>query len=286
MTAVAPSAEPGLLRRFVTPEGVDLRLVLGSAGQRLAAFLLDALILLATVFAFSLACLFAGVAIRQASLFVIWTLGFFALRNGYFLYWELRPRAATPGKRAMGLRVASRDGGRLRADAVFARNAMREVELFLPLTFLGMSFAQGAWLVGLAGIGWSAGLLLLPLFNRDRLRAGDLIAGTWVVRQPRRGLLRDMAETGEALAERFRFTSAQLDAYGEMELHVLEEVVRQRQPAMVKDVAARIRRKIGWAPAEGERDLDFLDAFYAAQRRTLERGLLFGARRKDKHDRR
>ena len=286
MSAVAPAPLPGLQRRFVTPEGVDLRLVLGSAGQRLAAFLLDALILFAVVIGFSLLCLFAGLATRQATLFIIWTLGFFVLRNGYFIFWELRPRAATPGKRVMGVRVASRDGGRLRADAVFARNAMREVELFLPLTFLGMSFAAGAWLVGLAGIGWSVGLLLLPLFNRDRLRAGDLIAGTWVVRQPRRGLLRDMAEGGEALASRFRFTTAQLDAYGEMELHVLEEVVRQRQPAMVKDVAARIRRKIGWQAPEGESDLDFLDAFYAAQRRTLERGLLFGNRRKDKHDRR
>ena len=176
MSAVDPPASPGLQRRFVTPEGVDLRLVLGSAAQRMAAFLLDALILFAAVFAFSLACLFAGLAIRQASLFIVWTLGFFVLRNGYFLFWEMRPRAATPGKRVMGVRVAARDGARLRADAVFARNAMREVELFLPLTFLGMSFAQGAWLVGLAGVGWSAGLLLLPVFNRDRLRAA-IIAG-------------------------------------------------------------------------------------------------------------
>ncbi len=286
MSAVSPQPSTGLARRFVTPEGVDLRLVLGSAGQRLSAFILDCLILLAVAIVFSLLCLFLGLATRQASLFIVWTLGFFVLRNGYFMFWELRPRSATPGKRVTGVRVAARDGGRLRADSVFARNAMREVELFLPLTFLGMSFAQGAWLVGLAGIGWSVGLLLLPLFNRDRLRAGDLIAGTWVVRQPKRGLLRDMTEGGEVLAARFRFTSAQLDAYGEMELHVLEEVVRQRQPATVKDVAARIRRKIGWQASAQESDLEFLDAFYAAQRRMLERGLLFGARRKDKHDRR
>ena len=32
----------------------------------------------------------------------------------------------------------------------------------------------------LAGLTWSLGFAMLPLFNRDRLRAGDLVAGTWV----------------------------------------------------------------------------------------------------------
>ena len=285
--AAAPrTAAPGLQRSFVTPEGVDLRLRLGSAGQRFAAFLLDVLLLLAAMVAFSVACAFVGVALRNGALLIAWTLGFFALRNGYFLFWELRPRGATPGKRALGLRVASRDGGRLGADAVFARNALREVELFLPLTFLTLSFAQGAWGIGLAGLGWSAGLLLLPLFNRDRLRAGDLIAGTWVVEAPRRRLMKDMAQDAEALAQPYAFTTAQLDAYGEMELHVLESVVRQRHGPVSADVARRIRRRIGWTLAPGETDADFLAAFYAAQRRKLEGDLLFGRRRLDAHDRR
>ena len=113
MTAAeAVALQPGLQRRFLTPEGVDLRLVLASAGQRLAAFLLDVLILFAAAIGFSIACLLTGLAIRQTSLFIVWTLGVFALRNGYFLFWELRPRGATPGKRAMGLRVAAREIGR------------------------------------------------------------------------------------------------------------------------------------------------------------------------------
>ena len=151
---------------------MDLRLRLGSVGQRLGAFAIDVGLLLAAMIAFTLACLLVGFALRQATLFIAWTLGFFALRNGYFLFWELGLRGATPGKRVVGVRVAARDGGRLRADAVFARNAMREVELFLPVTFLSLSFVQGAWGIGLAGLGWSAGLLLLPLFNRDRAARG------------------------------------------------------------------------------------------------------------------
>ena len=44
---VAPRTE----RAFVTPEGVDLRLNIGDAGQRAGAFLLDAAIIIAVAFA-------------------------------------------------------------------------------------------------------------------------------------------------------------------------------------------------------------------------------------------
>ncbi len=279
-----------LQRSLVTPEGVDLRLTLASVGQRLSAFLIDAGVLLAAMIVATLAALSAGAGLARSAglrsaepVAVIWLLGFFLLRNGYFLGFEMSARAASPGKRLLGLRVASRDGARLTADAVFARNALREVELFLPLGFL---FAGGAApLASLAGLGWAAGLLLLPLLHPDHQRAGDLIAGTWVVREPRRPLRRDVAGAGEALAERFAFTPAQLDEYGERELQALEEVLRRGHPQTVHEVAARIRRKIAWSPGEDERDLDFLDAFYAAQRRKLEGDLLFGRRRRHKADR-
>jgi uncharacterized RDD family membrane protein YckC len=42
---MASSAMPGLKRSFITPEGVDLRLELGSAGARAGAFLIDAMII-------------------------------------------------------------------------------------------------------------------------------------------------------------------------------------------------------------------------------------------------
>jgi hypothetical protein len=52
----------------------------------------------------------------------------------------------------------------------------------------------------------------------------------------------------------------------------------------MKAVAARIRKKIDWAADPGERDGDFLAAYYAALRERLEQRLLFGHRRRDKHD--
>lgn len=280
-------------RAFVTPEGVDLRLEIGDAGQRAGAFLLDAAIIIAVLIVLTLAAFFAGVA-GVAGLgigggeivMVIWLLGFFLLRNFYFTGFELTAAAATPGKRAMGLRVASRDGGRLRAESILARNAMRELEVFLPLSILAGRADEGgvdAWMYLLAFV-WAAIFVFFPLFNRDRLRIGDLVGGTWVVRSPRQKLVRDMADDGSAHLRRFAFTTAQLDAYGNRELHVLEDVLRTRERDTMKAVAERIALKIGWVRDADDTDYDFLSAYYAGLRGRLEQRLLLGKRRRDKHD--
>ena len=269
-----------LLRELVTPEGVGLHLLLAEAGVRLGAFLLDLAFICGALVALTLFAVlaFAGTGFDLAA--IIWLLGFFVLRNFYFAFFELQPRAATPGKRILGIRVASRSGGRLTADMVLARNLVRELELFLPL---GLLLAQGfdtSWQLLLLGIGWTWIFLFFPLFNRDRLRVGDLLAGTWVVRTPRRRLLADLVAAPSAL----RFTPAQLAVYGIKELHVLEDVLRTPDPPTVAAVATRIVAKIGWTRG-AETEVEFLNAYYAGLRGRLERGLLFGKRQKDKFDR-
>ena len=283
-----PDADARIRREFVTPEGVDLRLRIGEASERAAAFLLDAAIIVGGMVALTLLCLLAFIGAGAGAqsgewIAVVWLIGFFAARNLYFIAFELGPRAATLGKRALGLRVAARRGGRLTADAIFARNAMREIEVYLPLTFL---LARGrdvdAWLI-LLGCIWCGIFALFPLFNRDRLRIGDLVAGTWVVKTARRRLLPDLVERGHG-DQRFAFTQAQVDAYGVKELHVLEDVLRRNHLPTVTAVAQRIRAKIGWTRGADEADWAFLDAYYAALRRRLETRMLLGKRRRDKFD--
>ena len=274
-------------RTLITPEGVDLGLRVGEASERAAAFLIDAVILIVGLIVLTLVCVLAVVGMHgQAAepVAVIWVLGSFIARSLYFIGFELGPRGATPGKRMMKLRVAARNGGRLTANAVFARNLMRELEVFVPLTFLGTQAEQvGAWMNAL-GVIWCGVFVFFPLFNRDRLRVGDLVAGTWVVKAPAYKLLPDLAERSQHQRGRFQFTQAQLDAYGIKELQVLEDVLRTGQARTQGAVAERIRRKIGWVmlPEEGERE--FLDAYYAALRGRLETRLLMGRRRKDKFD--
>jgi uncharacterized RDD family membrane protein YckC len=289
--ALRPPAPPtSFERRLLTPEGIELRLTLASATERAGAFLLDLLIIGGILLAVTIAIGVIAILTRASALeplAVLWLLGFFLLRNFYFTLFELGARAATPGKRVVGVRVIARDGGRLSGEAVLTRNALREIEAFLPITLILASGAAGEAveaLIVLAALAWTGCFLLFPLFNRDRLRPGDLVAGTWVVKAVRPALLKDMAAETVAEAQRFAFTPAQLDAYGVKELELLEGVLRRMDRKAMALVAERIRARIAWAVRADEGDLDFLTAYYGALRGRLEQRLLFGHRRRDKFD--
>jgi uncharacterized RDD family membrane protein YckC len=276
-----PSRTPSirsLNRSFITPEGVDLKLELGSAGSRAAAFMIDMLMM---AILYLLSGSKAG-AFNGASEFlaVLWLIGFFVLRNGWFSLFEMGSRGATPGKRLIGLRVVARDGARLTGAAVIARNAMREIEVFLPLSFLAAQAAAGladSFLIIFALL-WSGIFLFFPLFNRDRLRVGDLIAGTWVVRNERAGLSADLV--GSAYRQRRTFPPAALNLYGVYELQMLEDVLRKENPDAVATVARTIRAKAGLRD-DGD-DYGFLSDYYSALCGHLEAGLMIGRRRENK----
>lgn len=275
------------VRSLVTPEGVDLRVRLATASERAGALLIDLVLLVVALVAMTLLVIaaFSAAGANGAGevVAIIWLLGAFMLRNFYFTLFEASPRGATPGKRLMGIRVAARNGGVLTADRIVARNAMRELELFLPLGFLFSGAQDVGAVVVLCGIIWCAVFVFFPLFNKDRLRLGDVVAGTWVLKAPKRTLLPDMAENPQATSG-YAFSEAQLDKYGVKELQVLEGVLRDYDSEAMRLVAERIRAKIDWRRIPREQDPDFLRAYYAALRRRLEQKLLFGVRKRDKHD--
>ncbi|HMO75150.1 MAG TPA: RDD family protein [Sphingopyxis sp.] len=280
--ALRERAARGKVRQFITPEGVDLELRIASSGLRFGALITDLTIILALLIALTLFIVWIYTGGSQDIASIIWLLGFFALRTFWFIGFELGQRAATPGKRLMGIRVVARDGGRLTADAVVARNLIRELELFLPLMMLGVGSAEdmvSGWTV-LAGVAWSLTLSLFLLFNKDRMRMGDLIAGTWVVMAQRSKLDRDIAAEAET-AGPMQFTEAELSVYGIYELQELERVLRIREPRAMREVADTIRAKIGRPVAE-EDDV-FLLSYYRQLKARLERKLLFGKRREDKY---
>lgn len=278
------------VRMLVTPEGVPLPLEIADTGQRAGAFILDMLILLGSIIGVTIFLIYVSKAVpgraTQHITALLWTIGLFLLRNFYFTWFEARPRGQTPGKRALGIRVIARQGGRLTLDAVIARNALREVEAFLPIMLMFASFATHGYdtLILVFALGWTAIFLFMPLMNRDRLRAGDLLAGTWVIRVPKRPLLPELSATADEIV----FTDAELDAYGVLELETLEQVIRQGQAPAVATVTYTICQRIGhqhWSDDGGPSDFAFLQAYYAALRGRLEQKLLFGKRRADKHDR-
>ncbi len=294
---------PGKERILVTPEGISLPVTVAGRGARVGALILDLLIILVLMGVTSYALFtIAGGAARidrvmdgkgpaaQALqfLFIVWIVAMFLFRNAYFLYFELGPRGATPGKRMTGIRIAARDGGRLTAEMVIARNLLRDIEMFLPIPLIAMAGADSgmAWL---AAAGWLAIFLLFPFFNRDALRAGDVIAGSWVLERPRQKLQAAMTaveETGEAAAAAdrftFRFEDAELAVYGEFELKALERVLREDRADAIETVYQTIAEKIGRSDGWGA-EQRFLSDYYTQLRARLEAGMRMGRRKADKH---
>jgi uncharacterized RDD family membrane protein YckC len=292
---------------LVTPEGLALPVTLASRGSRFGAILLDLVILVGTMLITTLLLALAaqgldevtGGAInktrgenKQAAEFVsvLWFAVIFLFRHAYFLSFELGPRGATPAKRALGIRVAARDGGRLSAEMILARNLVRDIELFLPLALVLQRLGEEDWdPAAWAATGWFLLFALFPLFNRDRLRAGDLIAGTWVIEAPR-AKLAEALSTGTVAASatstttgaEYRFGEAELAVYGEFELQTLERVLRDDRPEALVAVHEAICRKIGWDPGAGD-ERAFLEAYYTQLRARLEAGMRLGKRKADKH---
>ena len=286
-------------RELITPEGLALNLTIASRGARAGAIILDFILIHVTMLVVTLLLMYLAFGVFGVSgmsaggplelLAVVWLIMMFLFRYAYFLYFELGPRGATPGKRITGIRIAARDGGRLTAEAVIARNLLRDIELFLPLVLVAGAQSGDGGLAGLAALAWFAIFMTFPFFNRDAMRAGDLVAGTFVVEAPgrrREGALDvSRAALGQEAAQGshgYRFGEAELAVYGEYELQVLERILRDNRADAMVQVAETICAKIGWTAGRGD-ERAFLEAFYAQLRARLESELRFGKRKADKH---
>ena len=284
------------LHELVAPEGVPLSLEVALAGDRLAAFILDGMVILGG----GLLILYLTHLTGVAEVMSLGLILFFLLRNFYFMFLEHRWQGTTIGKRSRRLRVIDAAGGQLTVEAIIVRNLTRDIEIFLPLMVL---VAPGAvwpeapiWAAPLAGL-WVLVLGLMPLFNKQRRRVGDLVAGTMVIAAPQVELLGDLAawpmegraaataEDAAAPPARHVFTRAQLEIYGIYELQVLEQVLRApSSPEMDRQrdaIRQKICAKIGYKEAIPD-TFTFLQEFYTAQRGHLESRLLLGDRREDK----
>jgi uncharacterized RDD family membrane protein YckC len=301
------ASEEKRARALITPEGLTLPITVASRGSRAGALILDVMIIFFAMLAFVwlliwiASGLFEGTAIdidnapngAQEFLLILLILFLFCSWYGYFLVQELGPRGATLGKRITGIRVAAHSGGRLTAEAIVARTLLRDIEIFYPIvtlfTLMGIS-AQGddIGMLGWALAAWFALFALFPFFNRDALRAGDIIAGTWVVERPRTKLAAVLSTQGAATRRtsdltgaRYEFGDSELAVYGEKELQTLERMLRDAQPDALAAAHATICRKIGWEPGTGD-ERAFLEAFYGQLRAKLEGDMRFGKRKADK----
>ncbi len=156
-----------------TPEGIGLSLQPAGLVSRTMAFLLDLLIRLGIDL---LILMVVGILGRGGEGLAL--IGMFCIEWLYPIIFELGRAGATPGKRALGLRVVMDTGLPITPAASFTRNLLRVAD-FLPLAY-------------------AFGIVCL-LLNRECKRLGDLAAGTLVV-YDKPVLLHDAPPPAESLA--------------------------------------------------------------------------------------
>lgn len=147
-----------------TPEAVDVVLDLAGPGTRISSGAID--LGLQTLVGLAGAAALFGLSgpLGAEWTTVVGSIGVFALLFFYDVAWELLNDGRTPGKSFLGLRVVRDDGRRVDGRSSVLRNLLRLVEL--PLFY-------------------APGIVLITLTRRHQ-RIGDMVAGTLVVREPRR----------------------------------------------------------------------------------------------------
>jgi uncharacterized RDD family membrane protein YckC len=142
-------------RQIGTPEGIDLALPVAGPAVRALAWLIDLAVRGGFLLIFSMVAALLG----QFG-FGLVAIVYFALEWLFPAWCEVKLDGATPGKKALGLRVLHDDGTPVRWPAAMTRNLLRAVD------FLPFFYAFG---------------LVSMLINRDFKRLGDLAAHTIVV---------------------------------------------------------------------------------------------------------
>lgn len=157
----SPDLQPlDTLQRIELAEGVEVELHPAGPMVRSLAYLIDCLWMLLLYLVLGLLTLLMNALLGYSAGWGVMALLYFAAYWGYHVYFEAGWRAATPGKRSLGLRVVSETGGTAPLSAIMLRNLARVAD-FMPLAYFSG--------------------LLCCLFTRRFQRLGDLVARTLVV---------------------------------------------------------------------------------------------------------
>jgi uncharacterized RDD family membrane protein YckC len=144
-----------------TPEGILLELRPAGLSARYCAFVIDWLLRIAIIYAAAIVVNLLG---ATGIGYAFWSILIFLLEWFYPVVFELGRTGATPGKRAMRLKVVMDNGLPITPEASLLRNLLRFAD-FMP-------FLYGTAIVSM-------------LVRKDGKRLGDIAAATLVVHQQR-----------------------------------------------------------------------------------------------------
>src|SRR5438876_389746 len=232
MTASARDLDLRQHHGIETPEHVDVQFELAGVGSRLAAGLLDLVLLILGLLALwigggaVLGSLFTAPGMARSWLSAAMIILTFCFIWGYFTLFEALNGGRTPGKQALGIRVVMDTGRSITPAAALVRNLVRFVDCYFPIPF--------------------APALLSMFLHPSNKRPGDMAAGTIVVRDhPTDWSLgapvlavthAEPIETGppELSEEEFRlldrFLSRINDLTPEVQIRITTDLVRRFEP--------------------------------------------------------
>ncbi len=159
-----------------TPENIFLEYELAGLGSRFIAFWIDTLIQIFTTFVMIFVLLliagFAGaltgsVQLSQTLQTVFMVIALFILYQGYYIFFEVRWKGQSPGKRLMKLRVISENGIPVTFYQAAIRNILRIIDMLPPVFFIP-SYGLGS---------------LSLMVSQNSKRIGDYAAGTLVIKE-------------------------------------------------------------------------------------------------------
>jgi uncharacterized RDD family membrane protein YckC len=222
--------------RIETAQNVIVHHEVASVGDRILAFLIDFLIVLAwyIIWMMIAAIVDANEDTVTITLIVIGSIPW----AFYHLVSELVMDGQSIGKAVRKIKVARKDGGQPTLGQYLLRWLLRIIDV---------------WFYGLG--------LLVMLINGRGQRLGDLAAGTTVVSLKQRVTLRDtmMTDVLEAHQVRFPEVVRLTDAQAAMIKEVLNNTQVVNRWALVEEIAEKVRRAIG-NPGEGLKPMEFLRA--------------------------
>ncbi|MFC5051972.1 RDD family protein [Rubritalea spongiae] len=166
-----PEQKIDTLQSVELGDGVEILLRVAGPFARAMALVIDYLIILGLLFVIGIVTTMLAIGSNGNIAAGVMLISLFLMSWGYFAFFEGGKKAATPGKRALGIRVVDGSGNRANRGQVLVRNILRYIDM-LP----GVPSGSMGIFIG----GYGAGLMTCFLSKKFQ-RLGDLVANTVVV---------------------------------------------------------------------------------------------------------
>jgi len=196
-----------------TNQNVKINIEISSIGDRLIAYLIDALV----IFGITIGVLFIGTLTHfDVGIFLFFSIIFF-----YHLISEITMNGQSIGKRYRGIRVIKKDGHSATISGYLLRFLLRPIDSFY-------------------GIG-----LAVIFFTKNNQRIGDLAAGTIVVNLKSKNELKNQIRKELSVQKDTIVMYAAVDRLTDQEIQLIRKILNNRRDTKNHDNIYKLASKIG-----------------------------------------